>query len=139
MDLSRLDALHIPVALEIGILHSQWFTNSHFHFLIIVNSTLQQRVWVCQSNSDGEVEMGVRECLASARRRFLKRRSFLNWRQEGGWKGVRYVRETAGWTWKGYTVGTEIAVLDRIHEYKRNWIQRVNRMYRNWLSRIIKN
>jgi hypothetical protein len=31
-----VSSLNIPVAVEIRLLHSQSFTNSHFHFLIIV-------------------------------------------------------------------------------------------------------
>jgi hypothetical protein len=32
-----------------------------------------------------------------------------------------------------------IPVLDKIHDYKKKWIQHINRMPRNRLSRLIKN
>jgi hypothetical protein len=31
------------------------------------------------------------------------------------------------------------AVLDKIQEYKRNWLQHINRMYRNKLLTVLKN
>jgi hypothetical protein len=47
--------------------------------------------------------------------------------------------------WTDHKTNTEIAkelnitpVLDKIQDYKRNWIQHVNRMPRNRLSRLIK-
>jgi hypothetical protein len=46
---------------------------------------------------------------------------------------MKYVRRTAGYTWTDYKINTKIAkelkitpVLDRLLEYKRNWIQHVN-------------
>jgi hypothetical protein len=51
----------------------------------------------------------------------------------------------AGHTWTDYITNTEIAkelnitpVLDKLLEYKRNWIQHVNRMPRNRLPRVMK-
>jgi hypothetical protein len=59
---------------------------------------------------------------------------------------MKYMRITAGYTWTDHKTNTEIAkelnitpVLDKIQDYKRNWIQRVNRMPRNRLPRLIKN
>jgi hypothetical protein len=58
---------------------------------------------------------------------------------------MKYMRRTSGYTWKDHKTNTEIAkelniapVLDKIQDYKRNWIQHVNRMPRNRLSRLIK-
>jgi len=58
---------------------------------------------------------------------------------------MKYVRRTAGYTWTDYKTNTQIAkelkitpVLDKLLEYKRNWIQRVNRMPRNRLPRVMK-
>jgi len=52
---------------------------------------------------------------------------------------------TAGYTRTDYKTNTQIAkelkitpVLDKLLEYKRNWIQHVNRMPRNRLPRIMK-
>jgi hypothetical protein len=59
---------------------------------------------------------------------------------------VEYMRRTAGYTWTDHKTSTEIAkelnitpVLDKIQDYKRNWIQHVNRMPHNRLPRVIKN
>jgi hypothetical protein len=48
---------------------------------------------------------------------------------------MKYMRRTAGYTWTDHKTNTEIAkelnitpVLDKIQDYKRNWIQHVNRM-----------
>jgi hypothetical protein len=48
-------------------------------------------------------------------------------------------------TWTNYETNTEIAkelnttrVLDKIQDYRRNWIQHVNRMAPNRLPKIIK-
>jgi hypothetical protein len=56
---------------------------------------------------------------------------------------MKYMRRTAGYPWTNYK--TNIAkefkitqVLDKLLEYKRNWIHHVNRMPRNRLPRIIK-
>ena len=55
------------------------------------------------------------------------------------------MRRIAGYTWTDYKTNTQIAkelkiipILDKILEYKRNWIQHVNRMPRNRLPRVIK-
>jgi hypothetical protein len=57
---------------------------------------------------------------------------------------MKYMRITAGYTWTDHKTNTEIAkrlnitrVLDRIRNYKRKWIQHVNRMPRNRLPRLI--
>jgi predicted amidohydrolase len=59
---------------------------------------------------------------------------------------MKYMRRTAGYTWTDHKTNTEIAkelnitpVLDKIQDYKRNWIQHVNQMLRNRLPRLIKN
>ena len=58
---------------------------------------------------------------------------------------MKYMRITAGYTWTDYKTNTQIAkelkitpVLDKLLEYKRNWIQHVNRMPRNRLPRVMK-
>jgi hypothetical protein len=57
---------------------------------------------------------------------------------------MKYMR-TAGYTWTDYTTNTQIAkelkitpILDKLLEYKRNWIQHVNRMPHNRLPRVMK-
>jgi hypothetical protein len=52
-----------------------------------------------------------------------------------------YMRRTAGYTWTDYKTNSHIAkeleitpVLDKLLEYKRNWIQHVNRMPRDRLA-----
>jgi hypothetical protein len=59
---------------------------------------------------------------------------------------MKYVRRTAGYTWTVDKTNTDIAkelnitpVLDKIQEYKRNWIQHANRMPCSRLPRILKN
>jgi hypothetical protein len=42
MHLSHLDEFKNFIAVAIGLLHSQPFTNSHFHFFIIVESATSQ-------------------------------------------------------------------------------------------------
>jgi hypothetical protein len=56
------------------------------------------------------------------------------------------MRRTAEYTWTDPKTNTEIAkelnttpVLDKIQDYKRNWIQHVNRKPLNRLHRLIKN
>ena len=56
-----------------------------------------------------------------------------------------HMRRTAGYTWTDYKTNTQITkelkitpILDKLLEYKRNWIQHVNRMPRNRLSRVMK-
>jgi len=55
------------------------------------------------------------------------------------------MRRTAGYIWTDYKTNAEIAkelkitqILDKLLEYKRNWIQHVNRMPRNRLPRVMK-
>jgi len=55
------------------------------------------------------------------------------------------MRITAGYTWAYYKTNTQITkelkmspILDKLLEYKRNWIQHVHRMPRNRLSRVMK-
>ena len=57
---------------------------------------------------------------------------------------TKYMR-TAGCTWTNYKTNTQITkelkitqILDKLLEYKRNWIQHANRMPRNRLPRVIK-
>jgi hypothetical protein len=57
---------------------------------------------------------------------------------------MKYVR-TARHTWTDHKTNTKIEkelnitpVLDRVQDYKSNWIQHVNRMPRNRLPRLIK-
>ena len=59
---------------------------------------------------------------------------------------MKYMRRTAGYTWTDYKctnaqIVKELKVtpiLDKLLEYKRNWIQHVNRMPRNRLPRVMK-
>ena len=58
---------------------------------------------------------------------------------------MKYMRRTAGYTWTDHKTNTKITkelkitpILDKLLEYKRNWIQHVNRMPRNRLPRVIK-
>jgi hypothetical protein len=58
---------------------------------------------------------------------------------------MKYMRRTAGHTWTDYKTNTQITkelkvtlILDKLLEYKRNWIKHVNRMPRNRLPRVIK-
>ena len=58
---------------------------------------------------------------------------------------MKYKRRTAGYTWTDHERNTQTAkelkitpVLDKLLEYKRNWIQHVNRMPRNRLPRVMK-
>ena len=58
---------------------------------------------------------------------------------------IKYMRRTAGYTRTDYKTNTPIAkelkitpILDKLLEYKRNWIQHVNRMPRNRLPRVMK-
>jgi hypothetical protein len=59
--------------------------------------------------------------------------------------GTKYMGITAGYTWIDYKTNTQIAkelkitpILDKLLEYKRKWIQHVNRMTRNRLPRVMK-
>jgi len=58
---------------------------------------------------------------------------------------MKYMRRTVGNIWTDYKTNGQIAkelkitpVLDKLLEYKRNWIQYVNRMPRNRLLRVMK-
>ena len=58
---------------------------------------------------------------------------------------MKYRRRTAGYAWTDYKTNTQITkelkikpILDKLLEYKRNWIQHVNRMPRNGLPRVMK-
>jgi len=58
---------------------------------------------------------------------------------------MKYMRRTAGYTWADYKTNGQIAkglkitpILDKLLEYKRNWIQNVNRVPRNRLPRAMK-
>ena len=58
---------------------------------------------------------------------------------------MKYMRRTAGYTWTDYKTNVQIAkelkitpYLDRLLEYKRSWIQHVNRMPRNRFPRVMK-
>jgi hypothetical protein len=58
---------------------------------------------------------------------------------------MKCVRRMAGYTWTDYKTNAQIAkeskitpISDKLLEYKRSWIQHVNRMPRNRLPRVIK-
>ena len=58
---------------------------------------------------------------------------------------TKYMRRTAGYTWTDYKTNAQITkelkitpILDKLLEYKRSWIQHVNRMPRNRLPRVMK-
>jgi hypothetical protein len=58
---------------------------------------------------------------------------------------MKYMRRTAGYIWADYKTNEQIAnelkitqILDKLLEYKRNWIQHVNRMPCNRLPRVMK-
>ena len=58
---------------------------------------------------------------------------------------MKYMRITTGYTGTDYKTNTQIAkelkittILDKLLEYKRNWIQDVNRMPRNRIPRVMK-
>jgi len=58
---------------------------------------------------------------------------------------MKYMRRTAGYTWTDYKTNRQIAkeskitpILNKLLEYKRNWIQHANRMPRNRLPRVMK-
>jgi len=58
---------------------------------------------------------------------------------------MKYKRRTAGYTWTDYKTNAQIAkelnitpILEKLLEYKRSWIQHVNRMPRNRLPRVMK-
>jgi hypothetical protein len=58
---------------------------------------------------------------------------------------IKYMRRIAGYIWTDYKTNKQIAkefkitsILDKLPEYKRKWIQHVNRMPRNRLPRVMK-
>jgi len=58
---------------------------------------------------------------------------------------VKYMRRTAGYIWTDCKTNAQITkelkiipILDKLLEYKRNWIQHVNRMPCNRLPRVMK-
>jgi hypothetical protein len=58
---------------------------------------------------------------------------------------MKYMSRTAGYIWTDYKTNAQIAkelkitpILDKLLEYKRNWIQRVYTMPRNRLPRVMK-
>jgi len=58
---------------------------------------------------------------------------------------MKYMRRTEGYTWTDYRTNVQIAkglkitpILGKLLEYKRSWIQHVNRMPRNRLPRVMK-
>jgi len=58
---------------------------------------------------------------------------------------MKCMRRTVGYTWTYYETNTQITKelkitpnLDKLLEYKRNWMQHVNRMLRNRLPRVMK-
>ena len=58
---------------------------------------------------------------------------------------ITHMRRTAGYTWKDYKTNAQIAtdlkitpILGKLLEYRRSWIQHVNRMPRNRLPRVMK-
>jgi hypothetical protein len=58
---------------------------------------------------------------------------------------MKYTSRTGGYIWNDYKTNAKIAkelkitsILNKLLEYKRNWIQHVNRMPRNRLPRVMK-
>jgi len=58
---------------------------------------------------------------------------------------MKYMRRTEGYIWTDYKTNTQSVkelkitqILDKLLEYKRNWIQHLNRMPRNRLPRVMK-
>jgi hypothetical protein len=58
---------------------------------------------------------------------------------------MKYLRRTAGYTWTDYKTNTQTTkelkithIQDKLLEYKRNWVQHINRMPRNRLPRVMK-
>jgi len=58
---------------------------------------------------------------------------------------MKYMRRTAGYIWTDHKTNTQITkelkitpILDKLLEYKKNWIQHVNRLPRNRLPRVMK-
>jgi hypothetical protein len=58
---------------------------------------------------------------------------------------MKLMTNTAGYTWTEYKTNTVVAnelnrspVMDKIKEYRRNWLQHINRMPSNGPPRILK-
>jgi hypothetical protein len=58
---------------------------------------------------------------------------------------MKYMRRTAGYTWTDHKTNTQIAkelkitpILDKLLEYQRNWLHKVDRIPRNRLHRVMK-
>jgi hypothetical protein len=58
---------------------------------------------------------------------------------------MKYMRRTAGYIWTDYKTNAQIAkefkitpFLDKLLEYYKNWIQRINKIPRNRLPRVMK-
>jgi hypothetical protein len=58
---------------------------------------------------------------------------------------IKYMRITAGFTWRDYRTNAQIAkelkitpILDKLLEYKRSWIKHVIRMPQNRLPRVMR-
>jgi len=58
---------------------------------------------------------------------------------------MKYMKRTAGYTWTDHKTNAQIAkelkitpILNKLLEYKRSWIQHVNRILRNRLPRVMK-
>jgi hypothetical protein len=58
---------------------------------------------------------------------------------------IKYVRKTAGYTWRDHATNTDTAeelninpILDKIQEYSSNWLQHTNSMPCNRLPRLPK-
>jgi len=58
---------------------------------------------------------------------------------------MKYMRRISGYTWTDYETNAQIAkelkiapIFDKLLEYKRSWIQHVNRMPQNRLPRVMK-
>jgi hypothetical protein len=58
---------------------------------------------------------------------------------------MKCIRRTAGYIWSDYKTNTQIVkelkitqILDKLLEYKRNWLQHANRMPCNTLPRVMK-
>jgi len=58
---------------------------------------------------------------------------------------MKYMRRTAGYTWTDYKTNAQYTeelkitrILEKLLEYKRSWIQHINRMPRNRLPGVMK-
>ena len=90
----------------------------------------------------------VKVCLRTQKYLILNLCGFAIYRQDARRitaAEMKYMRRTAGYTWTDYKTNSHLAkeleitpVLDKLLEYKSNWIQHVNRMPRDGLPRIMK-